>query len=107
MATNKKKVLYTDSMGKAGVQILKERGDIEAVAFAYAGHDVTMVDVKDGRSAQDFAKLETEALNEVGKTFTSLSRFGLLKESEADALMARVAVVPGVDFGSDAHVRMS
>jgi 3-hydroxybutyryl-CoA dehydrogenase len=65
-----------------------------AVAFAYAGHAVTMIDVKQGRSAEQFAKLENEALDEVRKTFVSLSRFGLLKENEADALMARVAVVP-------------
>jgi 3-hydroxybutyryl-CoA dehydrogenase len=65
-----------------------------AVAFAYAGHAVTMIDVKEGRSAEQFAKLEAEALNEVRKTFASLSRFGLLEESEAGTLMARVSVVP-------------
>ena len=65
-----------------------------AVAFAYAGHAVTMIDVKEGRSVEQFSKLEAEALNEVRKTFVSLSRFGLLKESEVDDLMARVAVVP-------------
>ena len=37
-----------------------------AVAFAYAGHAVTMIDVKD-RSAEDFARLEADALNEVRK----------------------------------------
>jgi D-3-phosphoglycerate dehydrogenase len=35
MATNKKKVLYTDSMGKGGIEILKARGDVEAIAFNY------------------------------------------------------------------------
>ncbi|MBS0242587.1 MAG: hydroxyacid dehydrogenase [Proteobacteria bacterium] len=35
MATNKKKVLYTDSMGKAGIEILKARGDVEAIPFNY------------------------------------------------------------------------
>ncbi|HJZ20717.1 MAG TPA: 3-hydroxyacyl-CoA dehydrogenase NAD-binding domain-containing protein, partial [Bradyrhizobium sp.] len=35
-----------------------------AVAFAYAGHRVTLVDVKP-RSADQFAKLEQEALDEV------------------------------------------
>ena len=35
MTTNKKKVLYTDSMGKAGIEILKGRGDVEAIAFNY------------------------------------------------------------------------
>jgi len=65
-----------------------------AVAFAYAGHPVTMIDVKAGRSAEQFGKLEAEALDEVRKTFTGLTRFGLLKETEAATIMARVSVVP-------------
>jgi D-3-phosphoglycerate dehydrogenase / 2-oxoglutarate reductase len=32
--TNKKRVLYTDSMGRAGLEILKKREDVEAVAFS-------------------------------------------------------------------------
>ena len=47
-----------------------------AVAFAYAGHDVTMIDIKAGRSAEQFEKLEAEALDEVRKTLQSLSRLG-------------------------------
>ncbi len=35
MTTNKKKVLFTDSMGKAGIEILKARGDVEAIPFNY------------------------------------------------------------------------
>ena len=65
-----------------------------AVAFAYAGHDVTMIDIKVGRSTEQFGKLETEALDEVRKTLQSLTRFGLLKETEAETVIARVSVVP-------------
>ncbi len=65
-----------------------------AVAFAYAGHDVIMIDVKSGRSAEQFAKLETDALDEVRKTLTSLTRFGLLNQAEADVVMTRISVVP-------------
>jgi 3-hydroxybutyryl-CoA dehydrogenase len=65
-----------------------------AVAFAYAGHAVTMIDVKAGRSAEQFAKLEAEALNEVRKTLASLVRFGLLNDGDADAVIARVEIVP-------------
>ena len=50
-----------------------------AVAFAYAGHAVTMIDVK-ARSTDQFATLEAEALGEVRKTLASLARFGLLAE---------------------------
>jgi D-3-phosphoglycerate dehydrogenase / 2-oxoglutarate reductase len=39
MATNKKKVLFTDSMGKAGRDILAARPDIEAIPFPYMAQD--------------------------------------------------------------------
>jgi 3-hydroxybutyryl-CoA dehydrogenase len=65
-----------------------------AVAFAYAGHAVTMIDVKAGRAAEQFARLEAEALDEVGKTLAGLARLGLLREVDVEAIIARVAVVP-------------
>src|SRR5229473_5956409 len=64
-----------------------------AVAFAYAGHAVAMIDVK-ARSAAQFAALEAEALGEVRKTLASLARFGLLSDNDADAVVTRVSVVP-------------
>lgn len=70
-----------------------------AVAFAYAGHAVTMIDVK-ARSAEAFAELEAEALDEVGKTFASLSKLGLLTETDIPPLVARVSVVPSSQSGS-------
>ena len=63
-----------------------------AVAFAYAGHTVTMIEVK-ARSTDDFAKLEASALDEVRKILASLARLGLLTGAEADTVMARVSVV--------------
>ena len=64
-----------------------------AVAFAYAGHSVIMIDVKP-RSAGHFAKLKADALNEVQKTLASLTRFGLLDVAQADAVITRISVVP-------------
>jgi 3-hydroxybutyryl-CoA dehydrogenase len=64
-----------------------------AVAFAYAGHAVIMIDVKP-RSTEQFATLEAEALGEISKTLASLARFGLLRENDAEAVLARVSVVP-------------
>jgi 3-hydroxybutyryl-CoA dehydrogenase len=64
-----------------------------AVAFAYAGHDVIMIDVKP-RSADAFTSLEAEALGEIRKTLTSLARFGLLAEKDVEAVVARVTVTP-------------
>jgi 3-hydroxybutyryl-CoA dehydrogenase len=62
-----------------------------AVAFAYAGHAVTMIDVKP-RSTKAFATLKTEALDEVRKTLASLARFGLLGADDAETVIARVSV---------------
>src|ERR1700739_2439502 len=65
-----------------------------AVAFAYAGHAVTMIDVKAGRSVEQFAKLEAEALDEIRTTLVTRARIGVMKDADADAIIARVAVVP-------------
>jgi 3-hydroxybutyryl-CoA dehydrogenase len=70
-----------------------------AVAFAYAGHAVSMIDVK-VRSAEQFAILEAEALGEVRKTLASLARFGLLAEQDAEAVVARVSVAPSQDMAA-------
>src|SRR5260370_35551715 len=64
-----------------------------AAGFAYAGPPVTVMDVK-ARSAVQFEQLRAEALDEGGTTLASLSRFGLLKETEAETVIARVSVVP-------------
>ena len=70
-----------------------------AVAFAYAGHDVIMSDVK-ARSAEQFAILRADALDEVRKTLASLARFGLLADNEVDAVIARVSVVPAQNMAA-------
>lgn len=67
-----------------------------AVAFAYAGHDVAIVDFKP-READAFAALTTDALSEVRKTLASLSRFGLLGADDVDGIMRRVCVVAEAD----------
>ena len=64
-----------------------------AVAFAYAGHAVTMIDVKP-RTAEQFDKLRAEAHDEVRKTLASLTRFGLLNNSEAETVAAHITIVP-------------
>ncbi|THD68727.1 MAG: 3-hydroxybutyryl-CoA dehydrogenase [Bradyrhizobium sp.] len=64
-----------------------------AVAFAYAGHAVTMIDIK-ARTPEQFAKLKGEALEEVRKTLASLARFGLLADKDAETIIARVSVEP-------------
>jgi 3-hydroxybutyryl-CoA dehydrogenase len=70
-----------------------------AVAFAYAGHAVTMIDLKP-RSTEAFSKIEAEALDEVRRTLASLARFGLLRGDEAETVIARVSVVPSQDIAA-------
>ena len=67
-----------------------------AVAFAYAGHPVTMIDVKP-RAAEQFATLEADAREEVSKTLASLARFGLLKNAGVQTIMGRVSIVSAND----------
>jgi 3-hydroxybutyryl-CoA dehydrogenase len=69
-----------------------------AVVFAYAGHPVTIVDFKP-RAPQAFGMLAAEAMAEVRGTLTSLAHCGLFDASKADAIAARVTVVPEPDAG--------
>jgi 3-hydroxybutyryl-CoA dehydrogenase len=70
-----------------------------AVAFAYAGHRVTIVDFKP-RDAELFEALADEALNEIRSTLMSLSRFGLLAPADVDPIMTRVRVMPETEAGA-------
>jgi 3-hydroxybutyryl-CoA dehydrogenase len=64
-----------------------------AVVFAYAGHDVAVVDFKP-RTHDAFEELASKARTEIRATLAGLSRCGLLTESSIDAVMRRVAIVP-------------
>jgi 3-hydroxybutyryl-CoA dehydrogenase len=70
-----------------------------AIVFAYAGHDVMVVDCKP-RGGQDFARLAASAQEEVRKTLSSLASFGLFDETHVAAIAGRVAVVPQGDAGA-------
>jgi 3-hydroxybutyryl-CoA dehydrogenase len=64
-----------------------------AVVFAYAGHNVALVDFK-ARDADAFRKLSDDALNEVRNTLGTLASFGLFDAAVVETLVARVSVVP-------------
>ena len=70
-----------------------------AVVFAYAGHDVALIDLKK-RDAADFARLAGEARDEVAKTFETLARLGLFAAKDVGAIAARVCVVPEAEAAS-------
>ncbi|MEA2875598.1 MAG: 3-hydroxybutyryl-CoA dehydrogenase [Hyphomicrobiales bacterium] len=63
-----------------------------AIVFAYAGHNVTLVDFK-ARDDAAFAKLSSEALGEVRKVLRLLAEFGLFDQAAVETVAARVSVV--------------
>ena len=67
-----------------------------AVVFAYAGHDVTIVDVKP-RDAAGYAETAMAALAEVRDTLATLAGFGLIPQAAVAAISARVQVLAEVD----------
>jgi len=64
-----------------------------AIVFAYAGHDVSLVDFKP-RDEAAFRELSDDALAEVRETLATLAGFGLFDAAAVDTLMARVSVEP-------------
>jgi 3-hydroxybutyryl-CoA dehydrogenase len=67
-----------------------------AVAFAYAGHRVLIVDVKE-RAPEALRQTAEAAHGEVRATFASLAEFGLFAREAASELAQRVAVVHASD----------
>ena len=70
-----------------------------AVAFAYAGYPVIMVDVK-ARAAEQFVSFQAEALGEISKTLASMARFGLLTDRDAKTVISRVSMVPRANMAA-------
>jgi 3-hydroxybutyryl-CoA dehydrogenase len=70
-----------------------------AVVFAYAGHDVAIVDFKP-RDAEAFARLAKEAMDEVRQTLGMLARLGLFAEADVERIAAKVSVVPEAEAGA-------
>ncbi len=60
-----------------------------AIVFAYAGHDVVLVDLKE-RPADDLARLRGEALGEVRATLDMLAGIGLMPPSAVEPILAHV-----------------
>ncbi|HPG02309.1 MAG TPA: 3-hydroxybutyryl-CoA dehydrogenase [Rhodoblastus sp.] len=64
-----------------------------AVVFAYAGHDVAVVDFKE-RPQADFDRIAHDAAAEIEGIFHTLARIGLMDDSDVGVLMQRVRIVP-------------
>lgn len=64
-----------------------------AHAFAFAGHEVRLIDGKP-REAQAAARLGAEALAEIGANLAALAELGVLTSEEALEILARVRFIP-------------
>ena len=60
-----------------------------AHVFAYAGHEVALIDLKE-RSSEDAEKLEEEARGEVEATIQSMTEFGVQTADQGSAALARI-----------------
>lgn len=69
------------------------------IAFAYAGHRVRLVDLKN-RSAEDFKTLCDSAAAEIASTLDMLAGFGMLDPGECAAAAGRVSYHAAADCAS-------
>jgi 3-hydroxybutyryl-CoA dehydrogenase len=64
-----------------------------AQAFAYAGHDVLLIDAKE-RTPAAAARLASEALAEIDASLAALASLGAFDDAERPRIVGRIAVVP-------------
>jgi 3-hydroxybutyryl-CoA dehydrogenase len=72
-----------------------------AIVFAYAGHDVALIDVKQ-READAFQRLAADASEEIATTLGTLARIGLFPASEVETIAARVRIVGDIEVAGEA-----
>lgn len=71
-----------------------------AHVFAYAGHEVRLLDVKE-RDASSYSDLEAQAMSDIGRTVGLMATLGRIGADEIDAILDRVTVYP-LDRAADA-----
>jgi 3-hydroxybutyryl-CoA dehydrogenase len=67
-----------------------------AIAFAYAGHRIALVDLRP-RSAEAWQKLCDEARSEIEGSLNGLAQLGAIRADQVAAIAARVEFVPAAD----------
>ena len=67
-----------------------------AIAFAYAGHPVDLIDAKP-RGDAEYATLKTAALNELENTLNMMAGFGMLDAREVPTVLTRITLAPLTD----------
>ncbi|MFK7754155.1 MAG: 3-hydroxybutyryl-CoA dehydrogenase [Sedimentitalea sp.] len=64
-----------------------------AIAFAYSGHDVLLLDAKD-RPRDAFETLKSNALSDIRSTLAMLASFGMLDDTHIETVLARISIAP-------------
>ena len=77
-----------------------------AVVFAYAGHPVTLVDLKD-RTAEDSDKVRLESLAEIEQTLGMLAGIGMMDAEAVQPILSRVGFAGSGDAPARMRVRDS
>jgi 3-hydroxybutyryl-CoA dehydrogenase len=67
-----------------------------AIAFAYAGHRIALVDLRP-RSGEAWQKLRAEARAEIEASLTGLAQLGVVEAAQVSAIADRVELVPAAD----------
>jgi 3-hydroxybutyryl-CoA dehydrogenase len=70
-----------------------------AIAFAYAGHRIALLDLKP-RTRDAWQRLRDEAQGEIRSSLLALSQLGVLDAAHADAIGARIEFVAAADAAS-------
>ena len=91
MSTQERAVIAAVGGGRMGRGV--------AIVFAYAGHSVRLIDVKQGRTADDFDRLSKEAGAEIRATLQMLVELGLAPEGSVETIASRVSIVDRAGAG--------
>lgn len=67
-----------------------------AAAFAYAGHDVAVIDFKPRDNAA-FDKLAADTRDDIRRTLAMLARVGMFASDRIEPILARVRIMPEAD----------
>jgi 3-hydroxybutyryl-CoA dehydrogenase len=67
-----------------------------AIAFAYAGHRIALIDLKP-RFPEAWARLELEARGEIAQSLGALAQLGVLRAEQVPRIAARVELVNAAD----------
>lgn len=76
-----------------------------ALSFATAGHEVTLIDVKD-RTSADFARLQEETFNDIQTDLAFLKKTGLLNDHQKTEISRRIKLLTIQEYADSPRAEM-